>query len=287
MVRGAAALSLARTSGSTAIPLLRVAVREASDDFERTLALCGLIWAGETDKTEELHRALCGFRPRSGAIWQLQERWRREFVAALAVNPDQPFAKAWSDVLRVEVAACQEKLATWGGAYPVRARNQNEPATPKRFLSVRDRDLIFISYSHVDKNICEEFLKMLRPIAQRHGLKIWSDNQIPVGAIWHDEIENALAHTRIAVLFVSPDFLDSSFIQKNELPPLLEAARRKGAHIFWIACRPCNVQETEIGKFQGVNQPSRPLSALAKKAAREQELVRITQELLKLSLRTD
>jgi hypothetical protein len=144
------------------------------------------------------------------------------------------------------------------------------------------RDLIFVSYSHADEELCEEFLKMVRPTAQKYGLKIWSDQKIPVGAIWREEIEKALACTRIAVLLVSPDFLDSNFIQKNELPPLLEAARAQGAHIFWIACRPCNVGDTEIGRFQGANRPSKPLSTLSK-VLRETEMQRISQELFRLS----
>ena len=148
--------------------------------------------------------------------------------------------------------------------------------------SSKARDLIFISYSHADEQLCKEFLKMVRPTAQKHGLKIWSDQEILVGADWRKEIDKALSRTRIAVLLVSLDYLASSFIEKNELPPLLEASRTQGAHIFWIACRPCNVQDTEIGKFQGANRPSKPLSTL-NKVARETEMQRISQELFRLS----
>lgn len=156
-------------------------------------------------------------------------------------------------------------------------------ATPGReHKTSQARELIFISYSHADEALCEEFLKMVRPTAQKHGLKIWSDHEIPVGATWREEIEKALARTRVAVLLVSSDFLDSSFIRKNELPPLLEAAHTKGAQIFWVACRPCNVEDTEIGKFEGANRPSKPLSALSK-VAREKEMQRISQELFRLS----
>ena len=281
MVRGAAALSLARTLGSEALPLLRVAVREATDDFEHALALCGLICAGETERTEDLHKVLCRFRPKFAEIWQLQERWKREVVAALAATPDRPFANAWSDVLRVDLTACQEKLAAWGGSYPV-SPNKSVSSDRREATGMQQRDLVFISYSHSDERICEEFLKMLRPTAEKHELKIWSDHQIQPGDIWRDEIEKALAHARIAVLLVSPDFLVSRFIKENELPPLLQAAKNQGAHIFWIACRHCNVADTEIGKFQGANQPDRPLAAFGK-TLREREIQRITQKLLQLS----
>ena len=118
------------------------------------------------------------------------------------------------------------------------------------------RNRIFISYSHEDKRLYNEFLKMLRPSAHRHGLAIWSDDTIEVGTIWREEIERALGCKGVAVLLGSPDFLDSSFIKNNELPPLLQASQNQGTRIFWIACRPCNVQDTEIGNFQCANQPT-------------------------------
>jgi hypothetical protein len=214
-------------------------------------------------------------------------RWRQEFVGALAAGPDPRFAAAWSEVMRIEVAACQERLAAWKGAYPAGAKTAAAPSSPATAAKAaapqgQTRDLIFISYSHADEELCKEFLKMLRPTAEKHGLKIWSDHEIPVGAIWRDEIENALARARIGVLLVSPDFLDSSFVKKNELPHLLEAARTQGARIFWIACRDCNVEDTEIGKFQGANRPSKPLSAL-RRAARGKEMQRISHELFRVS----
>jgi 8-oxo-dGTP pyrophosphatase MutT (NUDIX family) len=151
----------------------------------------------------------------------------------------------------------------------------------------QQRDRIFISYSHSarDKRYYEEFLKMLRPSAQKRGLKIWSDREIEPGADWRGEIEKALAHTKIGVLLVSPDYLASDFIAQHELPPLLEAAATGGARIFWIACRHCSVEDTEIEKFQGVTSPSRPLAELRPVARREKEWKRIAQELLKMALR--
>jgi HEAT repeat protein len=284
MVRGAAALSLARLKRGDALPEVRVALREASDGFERALVLCGLIFAGELWYTQELHRALCELDSKEQGIWRLLIRWRREFVGALATDADPRFALSWSDVLRVELADCQERLAEWQGAYGRGDAKRASKPSPTLLDTRPARDLIFISYSHADDTLCKEFLKMVRPTAQKHGLKIWSDHEIAVSSVWREEIEKALTQTQIAVLLVSPDFLDSSFIQKNELPPLLEAARTQGARIFWVACRHCNVEDTEIGKFQGVNKPSKPLSGLSK-TAREMELQRISQELFKLAQR--
>ena len=129
---------------------------------------------------------------------------------------------------------------------------QTASQTPASTAAESERNLVFVSYSHYpsDKGICEDLLKMMRPTARKHGVKLWSDHEIPPGAIWRDEVRKLLAHARVAVLLVSPDFLDSSFIQQNELPPLLEAARNGGCRIFWVACRPCNEGDTKNGRFQ-------------------------------------
>ncbi len=272
MMRGTAALSMARIQGAKALDTLRVAYREGTNQFERALMLCALILLGERSRVEELSSILDdGYR-------SLSRRWKDEFVCALAAGPDPRFAEAWSEVLGVDLDPSRERLGAWGGAYPLSGSHAKTGPT----AAPAARDLIFISYSHEDEELCLEFLKMVRPTAQKHGLKIWSDHEIPVGAIWRDEIEKALARTRIAVLLVSTDFLDSSFVQNNELPPLLKAADAEGARIFWIACRPCNVEDTEIGKFQGANKPSKPLAAL-KKVQREKELQRISQMLFEVS----
>jgi TIR domain len=267
MIRGCSALSLARTLGEKSRDMLQTSYAEASNDFERALVLCGSIMLGDA-RTQELHVALCALADEA-PVWKLMSRWRREFLTALSADPEQRLGPAWSEALRLPAPTTRSQLDTG-----VRQ------ASPSSRSIVRN--LIFLSYSQLDKKHRDEFLTMFRPAAEKHGLKIWSDQDIPPGVRWRTEIENALARAKIGVLLVSKDFLNSSFIQSNELPPLLKASQEDGTRIFWIACRPSGVLHTEIGTFQCANNPAKPLSSLDK-APREQELQRICDVLLHLS----
>src|SRR5262249_23317517 len=83
------------------------------------------------------------------------------------------------------------------------------------------RDLVFISYSHRDRDWLDRLQTLLKPYT-RQNLKIWADPYIEVGNDWRRDISAALARACVGVLLVSPDFLASDFIYDEELPPLLK-----------------------------------------------------------------
>ena len=136
---------------------------------------------------------------------------------------------------------------------------------------------IFISYSHKDEQWLNLLLQHLAFLIQQ-GVEIWTDREIEPGDRWREEIEDALATARVAVLLVTPAFLASPFIQNNELPPLLHAARSEGLVIFWIPVKPSSYDQYEIRLFQAAHITSEPLSGL-KGAKRSQALVSIASKL--------
>ena len=147
------------------------------------------------------------------------------------------------------------------------------------------RKKIFISYAHAAE---ENTGWVSRIQTHLHGLthssdfEVWADTKIEPGQRWQEQIEQAINHTRVAILVLTADFLASKFIREAELPPLLEAADADGAAIFCIYGSDVHLSgiAKRLLRYQFVNK-GQPLMSLSN-AARESVYKKLSQAVEKI-----
>jgi hypothetical protein len=122
------------------------------------------------------------------------------------------------------------------------------------------RDVVFFCYSHTDIKWLDEIKKTLAPSFRNRPISLWDDQQIETGHDWREKIKNALSRARGAVLLVSREFLNSTFIADYELPNLLRDAREAGVILMWVAIEDCLYDDAEFEKYQCLNNPKMPLA---------------------------
>jgi hypothetical protein len=227
------------------------------------------IWEHSSPEEQSSLRALIlGERPDEVAVDSLRERG---YVSEC--NPPAIFGNCFAEFVR-------RQSGSEGTTRRTRSLGLAPKGPPMETSKMRDniRHHIFISYSHHDGKWLEHFKRMLRPLTRTRAISIWDDRRIDPGGKWKEQIQGALKSAKIAVLLVSPHFLDSDFIAKKELPPLLNAAEKDGLTIFWVLVSDCMYKETSIADFQAANDPAKPLDSL-RAAERNKVLVSICEKL--------
>jgi len=79
----------------------------------------------------------------------------------------------------------------------------------------------FVSYAHRNQQLAggfvDELMDVPRP-SKAYEYVQWMDSAIVVGDQWQKQISDARDRCTFGLLLVSPAFLSSAFIGKNELP---------------------------------------------------------------------
>jgi hypothetical protein len=150
------------------------------------------------------------------------------------------------------------------------------------------RTKIFISYAHaaeVNTGWVRRIQTHLEGLAQSSDFEVWADTKIEPGQRWREEIEQAINHTRVAVLILTADFLASKFIREAELPPLLEAADANGATILCVYGSDVHLSgiAERLLRYQFVNKPEQPLQSLTDSARESiyKNLVKTVEKIFK------
>ncbi|WP_247237707.1 TIR domain-containing protein [Telluribacter sp. SYSU D00476] len=122
---------------------------------------------------------------------------------------------------------------------------------------------LFISYAHEDRQWLVKLRNALRPLEKITGLIIWDDWQLQPGDIFKDEIQLAMQQTRIAILLVSDAYFESSFIQENELPVLLDLSNRGLIKLYWLQIGGELWRKSPLAHLLTIHDPEISLSLLS------------------------
>ena len=141
---------------------------------------------------------------------------------------------------------------------------------------------VFNSYSHLNKKWLDKTVVALKPLIRSGKIVAWDDTQIRPGQYWKVEIDKALEQTSIAILLVTPEFLASDFIMKDEVPYFLEKQKSGELTILWISVSPSFAKFYPVfEEIQCVNNPKMPLDSLSKSAQNE-VFVKLAKTVLEL-----
>src|SRR5271165_1009777 len=145
------------------------------------------------------------------------------------------------------------------------------------------RDLVFISYSHHDRDWLGRLQVFLKPYI-RQDLQVWADTHIRVGSDWRRDISTVLSRSCVGVLLLSPDFLASDFIYDEELPALLADADAGALTLVSVLISACDYKTSPLTRFQFALPSHRPLDSMPR-PRRNAVLVQIAEKIAEAAQR--
>jgi hypothetical protein len=139
------------------------------------------------------------------------------------------------------------------------------------------KPVVFLSYSDKDKAFLDELKAHLKAIQQRTEFDLWDDSHVVATDEWHEKIKATISYASIAILLISPDYLASDWISKEELPFILEQQSTRGLRIFPVILRPAPWAHTPLAYFQVWPRDGSALSTF-QGAERDKLLVSFVEE---------
>jgi hypothetical protein len=127
----------------------------------------------------------------------------------------------------------------------------------------KERDkviIVFFSYAHEDEQYRNGLEVHLASLKREGIIDAWHDRRITAGKNLNDEISEHLEHADIVLLLVSPYFLDSDYCWQVEMNRALERHRAGQARVIPVIVRPCDWQNTPIGKLRASPPDGKPIT---------------------------
>lgn len=131
----------------------------------------------------------------------------------------------------------------------------------------------FYSYSRKDKHLLSELDCSLSALKAEGVIEIFWDINIDPGSDWHTETDEELNDADIILMLVSPDFLESKYCQRVEIPIALDLYNCGLVKLIPILLRACEWRASSIARFQMIPRDCRPITEWSNQADAWAEVV--------------
>jgi hypothetical protein len=108
-----------------------------------------------------------------------------------------------------------------------------------------ERLRIFVSYSHIDKDLKDRLVRHLRPLEHEN-------HQIHAGDDWDKEISKRLSVADIVLTLVSIDFINSKYCYDIELEKALGREADGEAKVIPVILRSCLWTKSPLGRLKAL-----------------------------------
>ena len=149
-----------------------------------------------------------------------------------------------NDTPQIRTSGYRESGLSWmppieeGRIGTMKAKRSNQSVSTKS-SHPRNKNVIFISYSHEDREWMDRLAGHLAVLQSQNLLTLWDDRRIGAGSEWEREIKEAIEQSSVAILLITANFLRSKFIMGFEIPRLLQRREREGVEIIPVIAKPC------------------------------------------------
>lgn len=120
---------------------------------------------------------------------------------------------------------------------------------------------VFYSYAHEDEKLRDELKKHLSNLKRQGVITDWYDRDISAGNEWNDEIEQHINSASVILLLISPDFMDSDYINDVEVKRVMERHGSGEARVIPVILRPVDWQGAPFSKLQGLPTDAKPVTS--------------------------
>jgi len=92
-------------------------------------------------------------------------------------------------------------------------------------------------------------------------IDLWDDTRLQGGDIWLEEINQAILEANVALLLLSNHFMNSSFIQDEELPRIFQSRIGLGTRLIPVLLNDVDSSPDWLRKLQWLPERSSALSS--------------------------